>query len=260
MTRSPLRPILFARALLLQAGFCDERRQALGFAWAIDPALARAYAGDAAGLSAARARHLASFNAQPCAAGLPLGVAAALETRAASGEATAAARAVALKSSLGAALSGAADAFFWGGLRPLAGAAAVLGALAAWRFGARWPFACGAGLGLLIFNVPSVWVGWAGVGSGLDEGEAAALTAARLPAQAWIRGARRAAVLLIFAAAWSALGLPRIRIAFLPAAVAFAAGAGLGRAAGGPLPLIAAAGLLGAARRRRRRALRGWAP
>jgi PTS system mannose-specific IID component len=241
-----LRRRLFARSLLLQAGFSDERRQALGFAWSIDPALVLAYADDAAGLAAARARHLAPFNAQPCAASLPLGVAAALETRAAHGDAAAAARGVALKAALGASLSGAADAFFWGALRPLAAAAAVMGALSAWRLGARHAFAWGAGLGLLVFNAPSLWTRWEGVGRGLDEGEAAVLAACGLPAQDWIRGARRAAVISIFAAVWTALSFP-FGLPSLLAAAAFAAGAGLGRWTGGPLRLIAAAGALGAA-------------
>ncbi|MFI5362130.1 MAG: PTS system mannose/fructose/sorbose family transporter subunit IID [Elusimicrobiota bacterium] len=241
-----LRRSLFARSLLLQAGFGDERRQALGFAWAIDPALARAYAGDAAGLAAARARHLAPFNASPFAAGLPLGAAAALEERAARGDSAAAARGAALKAALGSALSAAADAFFWGALRPLAAATAVLAAVAAWRLGARRPFVLGAVLGLLVFNVPSLWARWTGVGRGLDEGEACALSASRLPAQAWIRGARRAAVIAIFAASWAALGVPLGAPGVL-AASAFAAGALLERFTGGPLRLIAAAGLLGAA-------------
>jgi PTS system mannose-specific IID component len=248
---------LFFRSLLLQAGFCDERRQGLGFAWAIDPALQGAYAGDAAGLAAARARHLAPFNAQPYAAALPLGTAAALEARAAAGDASAAARGAALKDSLGAALSGPADAFFWGSLRPLAAAAAVVGALLAARFGARSPLACGAVLGLLIFNAPALWTRWAGLGLGLREGEGAALAACGFPAQAWIRGARRAAVVMIFAASWAALGFP-FGIARGPAAAAFAAGAILGKFTGGPLRLIAAAGLLGAAAAAA--GWQGWAP
>jgi PTS system mannose-specific IID component len=248
---------MFARALLLQAGFSDERRQALGFAWAIDPALAGAYGGDAAGLAAARVRHLAPFNAHPCAAGLPLGVAAALEERAAGGDASAAARGIALKGSLGASLSGAADAFFWGALRPLAASAAVLGALAGWRLGSTRPFVYGAALGLLIFNVPSLWARWAGLNSGLDSGEAAALAVCGLPAQEWIRAARRAAVLAIFAAVWAVIGLP-FGIPRLLAAGAFAAGAGLGRFTGGPLRLIAAAGLMGAAASAA--GWTGWAP
>ena len=249
------RPGLFLRSLLLQAGFSDERRQALGFAFAIDPVLARAYADDAAGLRAARLRHLAPFNVQPCAAGLPLGAAARLETLATQGDLAAAARGVALKASLGAALSGAADALFWGALRPLAAAGAVIGALASYRFGARSPLTCGAAVGLLIFNVPGVWARWAGVGEGLLRGEGAALTACGLPAQDWIKIARRTAVVAIFVAVWAAIVSP-FGFSGVVAAGAFAAGAGLSRAAGGPLRLIAAAGLLAAIAN----SFTGWTP
>ena len=244
--RLSLRWSLFLRLPLLQAGFSDERRQGLGFSWGIDPALSRAYAGDATGLAAARARHLAPFNAQPCAAGLPLGVAAELEARAAGGDAGAAARAVALKASLGAALSGSADAFFWGALRPLSAATAVFVALAAARFSAGQPTAWGAGAGLLLFNVPALWARWAGVEKGLSGGASAAAAAADLPAQDWIRGARRAAVAMIFAAVWAVVSF-RFGISRVFAIVLFAAGAGLGRFTGGPLRLIAAAAVLGAA-------------
>ena len=246
MTTASLRLRLFARSLLLQAGFSDERRQALGFAWAIEPALARAYSGDRAGLDAALARHLVPFNAQPSAAGLPLGVAAALEARAARGDAAAAVRSVALKDPLCASLSGAADAFFWGAVRPLAAAAAVFGALVAWRLGSSRPFAYGAAAGFLVFNLPSLWARWAGLGLGLREGEAAVAAVCGLPVQDWIRAARRAAVIALFAAVWAALVFS-LGIQRAPAAVAFAAGAGLSRFTSGPLLLIAAAGLLGAA-------------
>jgi PTS system mannose-specific IID component len=244
---------LFARSLLLQAGFGDRRRQGLGFAWAIDPALRAAYAGDAAGLSAARLRHLASFNVQPHAVGLPLGAAAALEARAAAGEPALAERAVALKGMLGAALSGAADALFWGSLRPLSAALAIVVALSGWRRGWAHPLAAGAAAGLAAFNVPALAARALGVERGLADGERAAAFAASLPAQEWIRRARSAAVVLILWAAWSAMGLPQVPRAL--AAAAFAAGAALSRFAGGPLRLVAAAGAAGAAG-----ALAGWAP
>jgi len=245
---SSLQTRLFLRSLLLQAGFCDERRQGLGFAWAIDPALQSAYAGDAAGLRAARLRHLASFNAQPYAAALPLGVAAALEARAAGGDASAASRGAALKGSLGAALSGAADAFFWGSLRPLAAASALLGGIAAYHLDSPRPFACGAVVGLALFNAPALWTRWAGLELGLREGEGAAVAACSLPAQDWIRAARVAAIAAVVAAAAASLSLPR-ELLGMPravAALAFAAGAALGRFTGGPLRLVAAAGLIGA--------------
>lgn len=241
-----LRTSLFARSFLLQAGFGDERRQGLGFALAIDPSLTRAYASDAAGLSAARARHLAPFNSQPYAAGIVLGVAAALETRAAAGESILAQRAVSLKAALGAALAGSADAFFWGAMRPLAAATSVTVAAIAIFVGASRPLAWGAASGLLVFNVPALWARWAGLELGLADGEAAAAVVARLPVQSWIRRARIAAVIAIFAAAWAALGLS-LGASRAFAATAFAAGAGLGRWTGGPLRLVFAAGMIGAA-------------
>jgi len=188
-----LRAPLFARSLLLQAGFSDERRQGLGFAWAVDPALAVAYSRSADGFRAARLRHLGSFNTHPCASGLILGACAELEARAGAGEAPAAARAAALKAALGAALAGAADAFFWGALRPLAAAAAVLAALAAARLGAAHPLAIGAAAGLAVFNGPALFARWRGVALGLRGGEESALVAARLPVQRWLRAARLAA-------------------------------------------------------------------
>lgn len=238
---------LFARSLLLQAGFGDERRQALGFAWSVDPALRRAYAADAPGLARARERHLAPFNAQPHAAALILGLTAALEGRAAAGDQAAAARAVSMKASCGAALSAAADAFFWGALRPLAAALAILTAAAFWRLGLPHPCAAGAAAGLLAFNVPALAARALGIRRGLAEGEAAAATAACLPAQYWIRSTRRAAAAAIVLTAWLALGLPLLTPPVrLAAAAAFAAGAGLSRLAGGPLRLLAAAFAFGA--------------
>jgi PTS system mannose-specific IID component len=244
---APLRARLFLRSLLLQAGFSDERRQGLGFAWAIDPALAAAHGADAAGLTAARARNLDSFNVSPFAVGLPLGAAAALELRA-PGEPALADRAAALKGALGAALSGPSDAFFWGALRPLAAALAALVAALGVRSSFRAPFALGAGLGLAAFNVPALWARWAGVDRGLSGGAAAAAAAARLPVRPWIAAARRAAPAAILAAAWTTLCLPSgAGVPRLLGASAFAAGALLGRLPGGPLRLAAAAGLLGAA-------------
>lgn len=238
-----LRATLFVRSLLLQAGFSDERRQGLGFAWAIDPALVAAYGTNAAGLAAARARHLASFNTQPCAAGLVLGTTAALEARAAAGDSAAAGRAAALKGVLGATLAGAADAFFWGALRPAAGALAALTALAAARLGAPRPFLLGAAIGLSLFNAPALAARWLGLSRGLSEADAAALAVSKIPAAAWTRAVRLLALGLILAAA--ALYLPETRA---PLSLgAFAAGAWLARPAGGPLRLVGAAGLLGAA-------------
>ncbi|NNN04514.1 MAG: hypothetical protein HKL90_01300 [Elusimicrobia bacterium] len=251
-----LRPRLFMRSLLLQAGFGDERRQGLGFSWTIDPALRAAYRGDADGLRAARRRHLESFNTQPCAAGLIVGACAALEARAAAGDAGAAERARAFKSSIGAALAGSADALFWGALRPLAAATAALVAVLGYRAGAASPFMIGAASGLLVFNAPALTARWLGVGRGLAVADAAALEACSLPAQSWIRVARWTALALALVACALALELPELRAHAALAAAALAFGAAFSRAAGGPLRLVAAAGILGAAAS----LALGWAP
>ncbi len=242
--RAPRVP-LFLRSFLLQAGFSGERLQGLGFAWSIDPALRAAYARDPEGLACARARHLAAFNVQPHAVGVPLGIASQLEILSAAGDASAAARAVRLKSALGAALSGAADAFFWGSLRPLAGALAACIATVGFVAGLGHAIPAGVVLGLAVFNGPALAARWRGLGLGLSGGESAAAAVAGLPVQRWIRAARLAAAVFVFAAAVAALGLPFVHR--VGAAAAFAVGAGLSRFVGGPLRLAAAAGLLGLA-------------
>ncbi len=242
-----LRPRLFLRSLLLQAGFGDERRQGLGFSWIIDPALRAAYRSDAAGLRAARLRHLEAFNTQPCAAGLIVGACAALEGRAAAGDAGAEERARAFKNSIGAALAGSADALFWGALRPLAAATAVFVGIVLYRARAASPLLIAAAAGLLVFNAPALTARWLGVARGLAAGDAAALEACSLPAQAWIRAARATALALALAAGAAALALPEVRAHAALAAAALAFGAAFSRAAGGPLKLVAAAGLLGTA-------------
>jgi len=247
---------LFARSLLLQAGFSDERRQGLGFAWAIDPALVAAFGRAGTALAAARARQLSSFNTNPSAAGLVLGATAALEARAAAGDAQAAARAATLKQAVGAALAGAADALFWGALRPLAAGLAVLAAIGAWRLGLPRPAVTGAGLGVLAFAAPALAARWLGVDRGLRDADRAALALAALPAQRAIQAARWAAAVVVFAAAAAALSLPAWESRRVLSAAAFAAGAGLSRAGVGALRLALAAGLLGAAAA----AAAGWAP
>jgi hypothetical protein len=247
---------LFLRSLLLQAGFSDERRQGLGFAWTLDPALRAAYGADADGLRAARLRHLGVFNTAPNAAGLIVGACAALEARAASGDAAAAARAQAFKGAIGASLAGSADALFWGALRPLAAATAALGAAVGVLLGTKTPLVVGAAAGLLVFNAPALAARGLGVERGFVDPDGAALRVAALPVRGWIRAARLAAAALIVAAAAALIGRPFLHTPAALAAGAFALGAGAARATVGPLRLIAAAGLLGAAAW----AAAGWTP
>ncbi len=237
---------LFLRSLLIQAGFGDERLQGLGFAWAIDPELRESYARDAAGLSRARTRHLEAFNASPAVSGLLLGAAAAAEAAAAAGAPEAVERARVVKTAFAAPLSGAADALFWGALRPLAAAAAICVFIAGRRWGWSHPLFWGAGLGLAAFNFPSLGARWLGARRGLEAGASAAAEAAALPLRRWTALARVAAGVLVFLACAGALSLP-FGIRPILAALSFAAGAVLSGRSGGALKLVGAAAMLGAA-------------
>lgn len=230
---------MFFRSLFLQAGFCDERRQALGFAWALDPAPREAYPADPRGLSQARARHLESFNTNPCAVGLILGTTAALEAGA-----SASSPALARMPAAAASLAAAADPFFWGALRPLSAASAVFVASCLLLLRLPHPFFWGAACGLAVFNVPAFFARWEGLRQGLSKGESALLWAGSLPVQSWIRASRLAAFAVLAAAALAALAAGP-GVSALAAAVAFAAGASLSRIMGGPLRLVTGAGILG---------------
>ncbi len=236
---------VFWRSLLLQAGFCDERRQGLGFAWAADGVLRRQLGADPAGLAAARLRALEPVNVNPFVAPMIVAAWAGLERRAAAGDASACACASAMKGPLGAALAGPADAFFWGALRPLAAAAAILAALSARRAGASSPWLIGAAAGLAVFNAPALTARVVGAARGRDLGEGAAAWAAGLPAAKWIRAARWAAFAATLAAAAAALPLCGAKAPGALAATAL--GAGLSRAARGPWRLVAAAAIAAAA-------------
>jgi mannose/fructose/N-acetylgalactosamine-specific phosphotransferase system component IID len=245
---------IFWRSFLLQAGFSNRRRQALGAAWTLDRALRDVYVGDADGLRQARTRQLEVFNCQPYVAGLPLAIAAFQEVRAAAGEAGAAARGQRLKASSSATLSAPADAFFWGSLRPLAAACAVSAGLFGVRGGFTHPFFWGAAMGLAAFNIPAIMLRWRGVAAAARDGESALLVAAKAPVQNWILISKRLALAAVLAAALIGLfsgGSP----GFLSTA-AFTFGAFASKRMPRPLTLVAAAGLLGAAAS----IATGWAP
>jgi mannose/fructose/N-acetylgalactosamine-specific phosphotransferase system component IID len=211
---------VFQRSFFLQAGYSDERRQALGFAWAVDPALSAALSEDPVALLAARRRHLETFNSNPFSVGLVLGVVG-------SAERGSVARAAVLKNALSTSLSGPADAAFWGILRPAAAATAVLFAIVGVFSGLRHPLIIGVAVGLTLFNVVAVSVRWLGIVAGLRDGENAAARVARYPAAAKLRSWRRAAAVLCFAAALAGLAYTRAYLdgSMLVALLAFSVGA-----------------------------------
>lgn len=182
----PEKTRMFLRSLLLQAAFGPERMQAVGFAWALDPWLVKLWGRDAAALAEARARHLACFNTNPYASGFVLGMTARLEEEAAAAPVAARAeklaRLAALKGAASAGLAGAADAFFWGALRPALGFAAVLLGLLLYRQGAlAWALLPVAPY-LLAWNAPALWARWKGLAEGYRGGEKAVLDVCRMPA------------------------------------------------------------------------------
>ena len=113
------------RAALLQAAFNYERQQGLGWAWALEPALARIYP-DAAVRRERIAEHTAFFNTQPSLASLVLGAVARLEERRAAGEGPDAVTIARVKGVLGSSAAALGDPLFWFTLRPFAACLGVL--------------------------------------------------------------------------------------------------------------------------------------
>jgi PTS system mannose-specific IID component len=151
------------RAALLQATFNYERQQGIGWAWALEPALARFYP-DPALRRERLAEHTAYFNTQPTLASLALGAVARLEERRAAGEGPDAEGIARVKSVLGSSAAALGDPLFWFTLRPFAACLGVLlaptgplrGALALW----------------LCYNIVHLGVRMLGVGWGYRLGPA----------------------------------------------------------------------------------------
>jgi PTS system mannose-specific IID component len=114
---------VFIRSLVLQASWNRKGMQNLGFAFAIYPALARLYRGDA--LRAAVQRHMAFFNSHPYMAAAILGGAIHVEERVARGE-DPPESVDGFKRALMGSFAAIGDGFFWASWRPAAALAAVL--------------------------------------------------------------------------------------------------------------------------------------
>ncbi len=241
---------LFARLLLLQARWDPARMQGVGLAFALEPWLAKVWAGDEAGLRAARERHLDYFNTHPIAAFLLAGVIARREAQAAAAPAAEReavfAKIKTLKSGLGASLAGLYDSFFWGALRPASALAGLLVLQLAFRRGWPNPALLGCAVALALYNVPALAARWIGLTRGLRDGESAVAELVAIPAQAWIRGLRGAAaggaIVSFCAASWMLGGADRAA-----AAAAFAAGIALTWRGVAPLAQLGLVGLAGMA-------------
>ena len=155
----------FWRSFPLQACFCYERMQNVGFAYQMIPALKKLYP-EKKEASAALKRHLAIFNTTPAVVTFITGAAIALEEKFKrekdAGEVCDEESINAVKTALMGPLAGIGDSFFWGTFRIIgAGIGATLAAKGS---------ILGAILFLLIYNIPHLLVRYHGLKIGYTSG------------------------------------------------------------------------------------------
>jgi len=147
------------RSMVFQASWNFERLQNLGFLFVILPGLRRMYRGD--DLAEACARHLEYFNSHPFLAPAILGASLHLEFDS-RGDTTATEHVGEFKRMVMAPYAAMGDAFFWGGVRPLAAGIALFFAFR----GSLWAPV----VFLLLFNIPHLLFRIMGFRRGLSLG------------------------------------------------------------------------------------------
>ena len=155
----------FWRTFPLQACFCYERMQNVGFAYQMVPALKKLYP-DKEEASKALKRHLAIFNTTPCVVPFITGASIAMEEKfkkaRENGEECDEESINAVKTALMGPLAGIGDSFFWGTLRIIA--AGIGASLAAQES------ILGAVLFFLMYNIPQLFVRYQGLKLGYKSG------------------------------------------------------------------------------------------
>ncbi len=147
---------MVCRMALLQATFNYERQQGIGWAWALEPALARFYS-DPVARRERLAEHTAYFNTQPTLASPVLGAVAHLEERRAAGSGPDSEGIARMKSVLGASAAALGDPLFWFTLRPFAACLGVLLVPAGPGVGALVLWLC---YNIVHLGVRTLGVGW----------------------------------------------------------------------------------------------------
>ncbi len=150
---------IFLRSFLLQASWNFERLQNLGVLFILAPALRRLYGGE--DLKNSFSRHLEYFNTHPFMASAVLGSTIALEEQKRNGVSDII-DVQEFKGMIMAPYAAMGDAFFWGGLRPLAACVALYLAVC----GSLWAPA----VFLLLFNLPHVLFRLGGLFCGVAQG------------------------------------------------------------------------------------------
>ena len=155
----------FWRSFPLQACFCYERMQNVGFAYGIIPALRKLYPKEE-DASKALKRHLAIFNTTPAVVTFITGVTIAMEEKfkkeKEAGEECDEESINAVKTALMGPLAGIGDSFFWGTFR-------IIGAGIGASLAAKGSI-LGAILFLLIYNIPNFFVRYQGLKIGYKSG------------------------------------------------------------------------------------------
>lgn len=155
----------FWRTFPLQACFCYERMQNVGFAYQMVPALKKLYP-DKEEASKALKRHLAIFNTTPCVVPFITGASIAMEEKfkkaRENGEECDEESINAVKTALMGPLAGIGDSFFWGTFRIIA--AGIGASLAAQGS------ILGAVLFFLMYNIPQLFVRYQGLKLGYKSG------------------------------------------------------------------------------------------
>ena len=157
----------FWRTFPLQACFCFERMQNVGFAYMMVPALKKLYT-DKKDISDALKRHLAIFNTTPAVVSFIAGASIAMEEKFKkakdNGEEVDEESINAVKTALMGPLAGIGDSFFWGTFR-------IIGAGIGTSLAAKGSI-LGAILFLLIYNIPHLLVRYYGLKMGYKSGVA----------------------------------------------------------------------------------------
>ena len=155
---------VFYRSNVFQGSWNFERMQALGYAYAMVPAIKRLYPEGSPERVAAIKRHLEFFNTHPYVGAPIIGVTLAMEEQRANGAPIDDGAINGIKVGLMGPLAGVGDPIFWGTLRPVAGA---LGASLAMNGSILGPIVF-----FVFFNAVRLFIRYWGVSYGYKKGSA----------------------------------------------------------------------------------------